>query len=139
MSIWIDRVLTAGLLVIIALLTITAIPVIGGGHLEGRWLLAHMMASGAMVFVLPAFGITGLVRAVRSERFPKIRRAAFWIILVAGFFTIATVFLCMLPLPSTDQMHQLIFWHAFAGFVTTASAILFTLGLVMSRRTETTN
>ena len=129
---WIDRLLITALLVIVAILTITSLPVIAGGHLGGKWLLAHMMASGAMVFALPAFGIAGMIRMLKKVQVSVLRKLGFWCLLVTGFFTIATVFFCMLPIPSTEQMHGLIFWHGVAGFATTAAAVVFLLGLVPS-------
>lgn len=130
---WIDRLLITALLVIVAILTITSLPVLAGGHLGGKWLLAHMMASGAMVFALPAFGIAGLIRMLKKTQVPAPRKIGYWCLLVTGFFTIATVFFCMLPIPSTDQMHGLIFWHGLAGFAMAAAAVVFLIGLVPSK------
>ena len=124
---WIYRALVAALLVAVGALTVTALPALGGGDLSGSFLLAHMFASGVLVIGLPVFAIVFLwhVLSLRS-------RTVYWSyagILASGVATIATVFLCMLPIPSTGQMHELITVHGWAGFAMVPVSILFALGL----------
>jgi hypothetical protein len=112
---------------VVGVLTITALPSLGGGDVHGRWLLAHMMASGSLVFLLPAFGFFGLARLVRTKAWTKVRAAAFWMALLCGFLTIGTMFVGMMPIASTEQMHGLITSHGIIGYAMTLSVVLFLL------------
>lgn len=127
---WIDRILLIALAVVVAMLAGTALPVLGGGHLSGNWLLAHMTASGALVFALPVIAIGGLWRYLDVEAAGSLQRWGFWAVVLSGFLTIATVFGCMLPLPSTSDMETLIFLHRYAGWAMVPA----TLALLLGRR-----
>ncbi len=126
---WIERSLWIALASIVAVLTVTALPVLGGGHLGGNWLLAHMAASGALVFGLPLFAIDGLWRQLQGQTTNSLQRWGFWAVVLSGLITIATVFICMLPLPSTSAMETLIYSHRYAGWAMT----LATIGLLVGR------
>ena len=96
----------------VAVLAATSLPVvIGGGHLDGLKLLLHMMASGGLVFALPLYALHNLTRAMNRQRSGGLQRLGFWLLILAGLVSIATMFLCMLPLASTEQMHQLVELH----------------------------
>lgn len=126
---WIDRILLIALAVVVAILAGTAVPVLGGGHLGGNWLFAHMAASGALVFLLPVIAIAGLWRYLDDEAVGSWQRWGFWAVVLSGFLTIATVFVCMLPLPSTSEMETLIFWHSYAGWAMVLATIALLLGI----------
>lgn len=125
MMLWVERTLTLVLIVLVAVLTATAATSWGGHAMGGITLLIHMAASGAMVFALPVYAIIGL-----SQRHPQTLASniGFWSLVAFGLLTIATVFLCMLPIASTDQMHQLVSWHGWAGYAMTIAAVILLLG-----------
>ena len=123
MMTWITRFVSLSFLGVVLLLTITSIPVLFGGHLEGMLLLVHMMASGVMVFLLPVFGWVWLFRCASSP----MQRFVSWLILASGFVTLLTMFACMLPIASTEQMQKLIDWHGFAGWAMAIFVLVFLL------------
>ena len=116
MKTWFDRLLLLGITVLVLVLAITASPMLFGGHMSGMWLLAHMMVSGALVFLLPVLALTWTWRNISRFKSGLLQRLGYWSLIVTGFLTIGTMFVCMLPFPSTDQIHQLIAWHGYAGF-----------------------
>ncbi len=138
MKTWVDLILLLGILVVVAVLTITAIPALAGHHLGGTMLLVHMMASGALVFALPVAGILWLTRALGDAESSSLQRWGFWLMITTGFATIATVFFCMLPYPSTDTMHQLIALHGWAGFAMVPAVVLLVVGSLRWRRIQLT-
>ncbi|OYP33795.1 hypothetical protein [Rhodopirellula sp. MGV] len=133
MAIWIDRFLIACLILVVAVLTVTSVPALGGQTLGGSMLLTHMMASGMLVFGLPLFAFV-------MVRYLSPRHSTSWLyvlgyllIVVAGLGTIASVFYCMLPIPSTDQMHELMQVHKWAGLAMTPAIVLFLIGMRLTR------
>ncbi len=110
---WITRFVSLVLLIVVVILAITAIPTLLGGHLEGKMLLVHMMASGVMVFVLPVFGGLMMFRSAT----PPWQRGLAWFVLATGLATLLTMFACMSPILSTDQMRTVVTWHGWVGFV----------------------
>ncbi|QDT02795.1 hypothetical protein K227x_11730 [Rubripirellula lacrimiformis] len=135
MMLLLNRILALALLVIVVVLTLTALPSLGGHPLGAEVLLAHMAASGAMVFVLPAYAVVGLIGMAQHPSSNRLRSFGFWGLVVTGLLTIATVFVCMLPFPSTDQMHQLIFWHSLAGYSMAVVAVVWVTGWFTKTRT----
>lgn len=138
MRIWIDRLLLIAIIVIVAVLTATALPVLAGHHLGGTMLLLHMMASGALVFALPIAALFWLPRYLTRYASDALQRWGFWLLIATGFVTIATVFACMLPYPSTPVMHQLINWHGWAGFAMVPAVLLLLVGSLRWRRIQLT-
>src|SRR6056297_1663538 len=94
--------------VIVTVLTVTALPAVAAGPLDGTMLMAHMAASGALVFALPVLGLAGLGVMIRPGKSVPSERVGFWAVLLTGWLSIATVFLCMLPIVGTEAMHGLI-------------------------------
>jgi hypothetical protein len=137
-KLWIDRIFLLAITAIVAALTATALPVLGGGHLEGTMLLLHMMGSGAMVIALPLFALYYLPRSINRFKSGSLQRIGFWSLIAAGLVTTATMFACMLPLPSTDQMHQLIQLHRYAGFAMVPAVALLMVGASRWRRIQST-
>ncbi len=135
---WIDRLLLAAVTVLIAVLAVTTLPWILGGHFAGKWLLAHMAASGALVFALPLLGLSLLWRNLGGGNSGFAERVGYWLLIISGLTTIATVFLCMLPLPSTDQMHGLVVLHTYAGFAMVPASLLLVLGVSRRRPIQST-
>jgi heme/copper-type cytochrome/quinol oxidase subunit 1 len=105
---------------------------LGGGPLHGNTLMFHMMVSGAMVFSLPVFALVWLPQMLDFEYRGLVLRAGFWLLLATGFVTIATMFVSMLPIAGTDDLHQLISIHGYAGFVCVAATALFAVGWIFS-------
>ncbi|MFK8112335.1 MAG: hypothetical protein AB8B91_09035 [Rubripirellula sp.] len=136
MRLWIDRLFLIALTVIIGLLTVTALPVLAGGHLEGTMLLLHMFASGALVFALPAFALVYLWRNLSRVSSGVMQRWGFWLLILSGLVTIGTVFMAMLPVPSTPQMHDLLDVHGYAGFAMVPAVVLLLLGATRWRRIQ---
>ncbi len=114
---------------IVAVLLATSL---GGGPLHGKTLMVHMMVSGAMVFALPLFAVVWLPRMLDFESRIPILRAGFWALICTGFVTIVTMFVSMLPIAGTDDLHRLISVHGYAGFVSVGAAALFVVGWVFS-------
>ena len=115
MRLWIDRLFLAAITLFVTILAATSAPVLFGGHLGGLRLLLHMMASGALVFALPLFALYWLGRSISRSNSGGLQRLGFWTLLLAGVLTIASMFACMLPIPSTEQMHQLGFVYRGMG------------------------
>ena len=122
-------VLAIALCGIVAVLLATSL---GGGPLHGNTLMLHMMVSGAMVFALPLFAVVWLPRMLDFEFRGATLRSGFWLLVACGFVTIATMFVSMLPLAGTDDLHRLISIHGYAGFVSVAAAALFVVGWILS-------
>jgi hypothetical protein len=105
-------------------LVATALPTLWGGHLGGAALRFHMMASGAVVVLLPVYAIARLLLRRQPASESALEMGAFRTLLIFGVATIATMFLCMLPVASTDVMHDLVELHGWAGFAMAAAIAL---------------
>ncbi len=138
MRLWIDRIFLVAIVAMIFVLAVTALPALGGGHLEGPMLLLHMMASGALVIVLPLFALFYLGRSLSRFKSGGLQRLGFWSLIITGLLTIVTVFVCMLPLPSTETMHELIVIHGYAGFAMVPAVVVLVLGASRWRRIQAT-
>jgi hypothetical protein len=138
MRIWISRILLIVLAVIIAALAATALPALSEGHFGGVPLLLHTMAGGALVFALPLFALVYLPRSISRLKSSGIERFGFWSLIVTGLLTILTVFLCMLPIPGTEQMQTLIEIHTYAGFAMVPAVALVVVGASRWRRIQST-
>ena len=138
MRTWFDRIFLLGLLLIVAALAVTAAPAVPEGPLGGSALLLHMMASGALVFVLPLYALVYVGRNLRSERSSGMQRLGFWLLVLSGVLTIGSIFLCMLPIASTEQMHELIRVHRYAGFAMVPAVALLAMGVSRWRRIQAT-
>jgi hypothetical protein len=136
MKLWIERILLIAITAIISVLTVTALPVLSGGQLTGQTLLLHMFASGALVFALPIFALFYLGRSINRLRSGGLQRIGFWSLVLTGLITIATVFIAMLPIPSTQQMHQLLDVHGYAGFAMVPALVLLLVGASRWRRIQ---
>lgn len=136
MSVWIDRILLIALVVVVAALTVTSLPALGGQTLQGPTLLAHMMLSGALVIGLPIFAIVFLRHFVAKEPQSRLQSLGYLVTIATGLVTIAAIFVCMLPIPSTDQMHSLMSVHLWAGFAMTPAIIALLLGIQATRSTS---
>ena len=107
----IDKILLIGIAAVTAVLVLTAIPVLAGGHLEGKLLLIHMFASGALVIGLPLLALWQVGRSISRHKSGSMQRWGFWLLMLTGVITIASIFACMLPLPPTEQMRDLLDVH----------------------------
>ena len=136
MKVWLDRILLISLVAIILVLAGTALPVLFGGHLQGNTLLIHMVASGAFVFALPISALIWMWRNLSRQTSGGLQRLGFWALIVSGLLTILTVFTCMLPIASTEQMQELIEIHGYAGFAMVPALLLLVVGAFRWRRTE---
>lgn len=105
-----------GLVGVVIALSATALPSLSGHELSGFWLLAHMGASGAMVFLLPAAALLRIITA-RPSRIA-------WLAITGGLICILAVYLCMLPILDTSGMHKMIKVHGVSGWITGVLAVL---------------
>lgn len=129
------QILTAiALLLVVTVLVLTSL---GSHPLHGKILMAHMFASGAMAFALPIFAITWLWRVFDIMKKETLVRVGYWLLLLTGFATTATMFLSMLPIAGTDHLKQLITIHALAGYAMVAAALLFVIGWLCACRNST--
>ncbi|QEF97681.1 hypothetical protein Mal15_17230 [Stieleria maiorica] len=134
MLVWIDRILLLALVMVVAVLVFTSWPAaMDEQTLDGQALLVHMMASGVLVMGLPVFALFFL-------RYLPAKRTTSWLqilgyiaTLAAGLVTIVTVFLCMLPVASTHQMHSLMSVHGWAGFMMIPAIVLLLIGTRATR------
>lgn len=132
MAVWIDRILLATLVIVVAILTLTSLGSLSGDPLGGNTLLAHMVTSGVLVVGLPVFAIAFLRHMAKPET-SVTQGIGVLLTIAAGLISIVTVFLCMLPLPSTAQMHTLIVVHGWAGFAMIPAVALLLIGVVATR------
>ena len=133
MSVWIDRFLLFSLVVVVTALTVTSLPSLGGETLGGQTLMAHMMASGLLVFGLPVFAIAFLRHFSAKKHTAGLQQLGYLATVATGLLTIATVFLCMLPIPSTHQMHALMSAHGWAGFAMIPAILVLLWGVRVTR------
>lgn len=133
MLLWIDRLLIAALVIVVAILAATSMSAIGGNTLGGQTLLAHMMASGVLVIGLPIFALFFLRYFSGRDRISVLQSLGYFVTVGMGLVTIATVFLCMLPIPSTHQMHSLMSIHGWAGFAMIPAIAVMLIGLRITR------
>ena len=134
----IERILLIGIAAVTAILTLTAIPVLAGGHLEGSLLLIHMMASGALVIGLPILALWQVGGSISRHRSGVMQRWGFWLLMLTGVITIASIFACMLPVPPTEQMRVLLDVHGYAGFAMVPALVLLFAGTSRWRRIQST-
>ena len=147
---WIDRILMTALVIVVGLLAATALPFLSGKPLEGDILLMHMLVSGALVIGLPILAIAFLryllpstltspseilasdpeIEGPKNSRFGRsVFQFGYLTTVLTGLLTIATVFACMLPVPSTEQMHTLIWAHGWAGFAMIPGVLFLLIGM----------
>lgn len=111
------------LLVAVGVLFGTSLPTWVGGHLAGNRLLGHMMASGVVVVLLPLYGFLRWNGWLHAPPRSWAVTIAFWMFVGTGFLTIASMFACMLPLPSTSAMRELIDLHGWLGSTMVVAAV----------------
>jgi hypothetical protein len=138
MHYWIMRMLVIVITVAVGILALTALPFWVDEHMEGQRLKNHMLASGALVVGLPLLAIFGMPGASRQAASVAVHQLGYWLLILTGLVTMTTMFLCMLQVPSTEQMHQLIEVHGYAGFATVPAVVLLIVGMVRSRRIQAT-
>jgi hypothetical protein len=114
------------------------------GVLEGWLLFVHMFGAGALVAVLPLLAITwcrtssfgcsvGTGEDDEVMQFTWLPKAAFWVLLAAGFAVSGTMLLSMLPLFGTDGLHVLLDIHRYSGLVVVVALILHAYGVLLQR------
>ncbi|TWT92618.1 hypothetical protein [Neorhodopirellula pilleata] len=119
---FIQRATFGVLLIAVIVSVLTSLPTWFDGHLGGYRLLGHMMASGVIVVALPLYAILRWTDRLTApaQRLVKLRRAepiVFWGMVLFGFLTIGTMFVCMMPLASTLTMRALVDLHGWLGAV----------------------
>ena len=135
---FIHALLLLAILLIVIALAVTAVPSIQGEPLGGNMLLLHMMASGALVFALPIYALFFVWRHLNRASATATQRMGFWLLILTGLITTATVFACMMPIASTDTMHELISWHGYAGFAMVPAVFVLLWGVSRTRRMNAT-
>ena len=133
---WFDRLSLLALTVIIVVVALTSLPALFGGHLAGTILLLHMMASGALVVGLPIYALLYVWRNISRFKSAALERLGFWLLVLTGVLTIASIFLCMLPIPSTDELEQLIQFHGYAGFAMVPALAILLWGAARMKSTR---
>lgn len=105
------------LVIAVIISVVTSLPTWFGAHFGGYRLLAHMMASGVIVVTLPLYAILRWTDWLTSPASGRGEPIAFWTMMVFGFLTIATMFVCMMPIASTATMRELVDLHGWLGAV----------------------
>ncbi|MDA9856762.1 hypothetical protein N9D23_01455 [Rubripirellula sp.] len=138
MKMFVDRLLLLSLMLVVLALLATSAATLWGEALGGSTLMLHMTAGGALVVGMPLVALWFLRRGVIRQAANAMLRCGYWLTILTATATIITVFLCMLPLPSTDQMNELMELHGYAGFAMVPAVALFSLAVVRSRRMKLT-
>lgn len=133
MSVWIDRILVFALIVVVVALAVTSVPALRGETLGGQALMGHMMSSGLLVFGLPIFALVFLRHLSASRSTSIWQKLGYLAVITTGLLTILTVFLCMLPIPSTREMHTLMSVHRWAGLAMIPTIALLVIGMLATR------
>ena len=133
MSVWIDRILIVALVIVVGVLAATSLPSLSGATLGGGALMTHMMASGVLVIGLPIFALTFLRYFAPRRSTSGIQHIGYVATIACGLLTIATVFVCMMPIPSTGQMHDLMSLHGWSGFAMIPAIAVLLIGLRLTR------
>jgi hypothetical protein len=134
----IERILPIALFLLVFGATATSIVVFIDGHVGGFMLLVHMVASSGLVFAMPIFALLWLFRCLDHNASGSMERWGYWLMIVTGLLTIITVFVCMLPFPSTEQMETLITLHGYAGFAMVPALVVLLIGSARWRRIRST-
>lgn len=136
-SIWERLIYSLALLSIVVLGATAFFSVIQYGAMEGWFLLAHTVSSGALIPLLLLLAITwaeanrfgrgtgsGRVAAETdsatprpNSRFPGIAKLTFWIMLASGCVTASSMLASMLPVIGTDGLHRLLDVHRYGGLL----------------------
>ena len=135
MTTWLDRLLTIALVIVVGSAAATALPAVTDGDvLRGRLLRAHMVAGGALVIGLPIVALWFLRRAVGGGAFHALGCFGYWTVMASGWVTIASVYVCMVPVASTDQMHELVELHGAAGWAMSVAVLALLAGAFQESR-----
>ena len=137
MKAWLTRLSGLALFVAVCVSVVTSLPTWMGGHLGDNRLLAHMMASGVIVVLLPVYGWLRLVDWLAEPRPTAGESLAFWSMMLFGFLTIATMFVCMTPMASTASMRELIDLHGWVGGVLALSLVVHAWHAIRGRKPST--
>lgn len=114
----IGRLIALVLVVGVFVLMLTSLPWWWGEAIHGKRLLAHMTASGAVVVGLPLFAVFVFARG------PQRGAAWTWIAVTLGTATIASMFVCMLPLLGTASQRTAIGLHGWLGWFFAATLLV---------------
>jgi hypothetical protein len=131
---WISRILLTVIILMTGMLVVTASTWLADGPIAGRRLIGHMIAGGGLVTVLPLFGLLFLHRAVVREQSTRLERFGYWAMILASLATIGSVFVCMLPILSSEQMRSSMGIHGYAGFAMVPGLLLLLIGRLHWRR-----
>jgi hypothetical protein len=110
-------------LLMIGFLTLAVTGFVGyltSGHVVGTLLIIHMMGGGLFATVQPVFMVTlaGAARLDRTgpgEPLMPGEKVLFWLGMAAGWVSLATVVLTMLPVFGTEPMRTLLAIHRYSG------------------------
>ncbi|SMP53632.1 hypothetical protein SAMN06265222_104136 [Neorhodopirellula lusitana] len=119
------------LMIAVVVSVVTSLPTWFGGHLGGYRLIVHMMASGVVVILLPMYTVLRWGESLRNQIGTSLEPIAFWTMVVFGFLTIGSMFICMLPIAGTGTQREMIDLHGWLGAVL---AIAVVLNLVLYRK-----
>lgn len=110
---WLARVVRLGLLAGVLILGLTAFgTVLTEGAMHGYPLMIHTAAGGAVTVALVLFGClwAGPRRATGASI-----RATFWLVILLGFGTAASMLASMFPLYGTETLERLLDVHRWCG------------------------
>jgi len=145
-NLWEQLVYSVLFLAIVVLSATAFYAVLAEGALEDRWLLAHMVASGALIGSLPLFALTWALPCrfgstcakpqadgTSSQRFCWLSKICFWLILASSIVTAGTMLLSMLPLFGTRTLEGLLNVHRYSGLLLAVTTVCHFYSVWMAR------
>lgn len=149
-----SKIVYAVLLICTAVLGVTSLySVIPAGHMEGWLLWAHLGAAGGFVVVLAAAAVMWAEasrfgparspeprghsehpdREAAAPRFARLTRISFWVLLLAGTITLATMLLGMTSALGTEQIRTMIDIHRYSGLAVVVAAAVHFYSVCLTR------
>ncbi len=151
---WWSRLVYLGTVTGVAILGATSIyAVLAHGHMEEWFLLVHLTGAGMFTACLALVALTfahrnrfGHGRIASNHEHNELSEAdtitapfggfaklTFWLILLTGLLTAATMLFSMLPIMGTHEMEQMLTIHRYAGLALVVVTIMHVYLIVMGR------
>ena len=131
---WFTRILLVVICMLVAVLILTSLPTWQHDPMLGQRLMLHMMMGSGLIFTVPLFGVLSISRVIHPQRSTRLQRIGFWMLMLTAMVVIASVLLCMMPLLGTEQMHQTMSIHGYAGLATVPALLALGIGAAQWRR-----
>ena len=114
------------------------------GHMRGWMLWLHLGAAGAFVVALLLVAVmwaapcdmcasSGGPPDQRPVRFPTLTRLSFWLFVVAGTVSLASMLLAMLTVTGTEGIELAFEIHRYSGLAVIAAAVLHLYSVSLGR------